>query len=60
MNIRFFAHGKGVPKRNHAVWDGRTGFVAILTKDHHNARVIWAGNRSRADALPIKSLEEAS
>jgi hypothetical protein len=60
LGIRFFSHGKGVPKRKHAEWDGRTGVVAILTKDQHNARIIWAGNRGQADALPIRFLEEAT
>jgi hypothetical protein len=60
LGIRFLAFGKGVPKRKHAEWDGRTGVVAVVTKDKHCARIIWDGNRTQADALPIKFLEEAS
>jgi hypothetical protein len=60
LGIRYFVVGKGVPKRKHAEWDGRTGVVAVVTKDKHSARIIWDGNRTQADALPIKFLDEAS
>jgi hypothetical protein len=60
LGIRLFSHSKGVPKRKLSEWDGRTGVVATLTRDQHNARIIWDGNRSLADAVPIKFLKEAS
>jgi hypothetical protein len=60
LGIRFYVSNGRIRKRRYPEWDGRTGIVATLTKDKTRARIIWDGNRSKADAVPIKFLEDAS
>jgi hypothetical protein len=60
LGLRFYVSNKGAPKRSHPEWDGRIGIVTTLTKDKTRARIIWDGNRSMADAVPVKFLEDAS
>jgi hypothetical protein len=60
LGLRFYVSNKGVPKRGHPKWDGRIGIVAKLTRDKTRARIIWDGNRTQSDALPIEFLEDAS
>jgi hypothetical protein len=60
LGLRFYVSKNGAPKRSRREWDGRIGIVAAVTKDRIRARIIWDGNRSMADAVPTKFLEDAS
>jgi hypothetical protein len=60
LGLRYYVSNKGTPKRSRREWGGRIGVVAAVTKDKTRARIIWNGNRSMADAMPIKFLEAAS
>lgn len=48
----------GKPVRHHKViWEGRTGIVTRITNCGEKAGVIWEGNFTNSDPLPLKFLE---
>lgn len=51
----------GAPSRKHKQWRGRVGTIAALSRyrDRKYAFVIWDGNKTRDDAIPIDFLEHA-
>jgi hypothetical protein len=60
LGLRFYVSKNGAPKRRSREWGGRLGVVAAVTKDRTRARIIWDGNRSMADVVPTKFLEDVS
>jgi hypothetical protein len=44
-------------RRVRAEWPGRTALVKVLYRDGLRAQVMWAGNKSLSDGVPLKFLE---
>lgn len=54
----FYASG-GSPARSHPDWSSRTGIVYRITTDRARAHIVWDGNKSPSDGVPVMFLVEA-
>jgi hypothetical protein len=47
------------PSANYIDWITRTGIIGRMSADGKRAQVLWDGNRTLSDPLPVSFLEAA-
>ena len=55
--VRVHVAWGGTAERKHPNWKDRVGTIARITASKKNAVIVWDGNKSLSDAIPVTLVE---